>query len=114
MLNFILIFCAITGIVVAGSAALLPDTGVNGTPGAYLALLGTVGIALSLALLLILKLPRRTENLVSGFIALSAMLTGLAAWFLMQPAVVASMVIIILGLIARTIRGRIVEQEALT
>lgn len=106
MINFIIVFGALTGLGFAGYAALVPDTGVDGTIGSYLALLGTVGVVLFVRLAVFLKLPSRNESFILGLIALSAILTGLAGWFLMQQGVVASMVVILVGVLARLLNGR--------
>ena len=83
----------------AGAAALLPDTGINGTLGAFLAFAGAVAVTIVLGLLLIAWVPTKARGVFAGVAALVAVLTALAAWFLMQNALLATMVVTLLALL---------------
>lgn len=81
---------ALAGVGLAGVAALMPDTGVDGTAGAYLALAGAVGVAALIGLLLIPGfVPPSLRGPVVVFVLLVMVLTGFAAWFLMQNLLLA-------------------------
>lgn len=99
MLLAISFLSALVGMGFAGAAALLPDTGIDGTPGSYLALLGAVGSALLVGLLVAGIAPVRTRGFILGLATLTMVLTALAAWFLMQDSVLASMVLSLLALL---------------
>lgn len=104
MLLSISFLAALVGVGFAGAAALLPDTGVDGTPGAYLAVLGAVAAALSLGLLVTVRMSvtaRRALTVVAGVLAI---LTAMAAWFLMQNAVLSTMAVSVLALLFRGLR----------
>ena len=89
---------ALAGVGFAAAAAFLPDTGINGTPGAFLALFGAVAVTAALGLLMAVKLPPTARGILSVLAALAAILTALAAWFLMQNVVAATMVISVVTL----------------
>ncbi|OYW58440.1 MAG: hypothetical protein B7Z10_05375 [Rhodobacterales bacterium 32-66-7] len=91
----------LAGVVLAGYAALAPDTGVDGTIGAYLALAGAVGSATLLGILLVDGLvPARFWAPVLGFVLFVMILTAIAAFFLMQTLLLAAMVVAALALLA--------------
>lgn len=90
---------ALVGVGFAGAAALLPDTGINGTLGAFLALAGSVGVTAALGLLLVTGVPSKARGVFAGVAALLAVLTALVAWFLMQNALLATMVVTLLALL---------------
>ena len=102
---------ALVGLGFAGTAALLPDTGVNGTIGAYLALLGAVGVILALGMLVTAKVPATARGVFGAIAAFLAVLTALAAWFLMQDAVLAAMVVSLLALL---LSGVMAKRKAIT
>ena len=89
---------ALVGLGFAGTAALLPDTGINGTVGAHLALLGTVGVTSALGILLTSMAQASARGVFGMIAAFLAILTAVAAWFLMQDAVLAAMVVSFLAL----------------
>lgn len=91
---------ALAGLGFAAAAAFLPDTGIDGTIGAFLALLGAVGVTLALAVLAATKPPAKARDLFTVIAALLAILTAVAAWFLMQNVVLAAMVLSLLALLA--------------
>lgn len=74
------------GICFAGLAALLPDTGIDGTLGSFLALLGTVVVTLAVGMLVTDKVLPKTRGVLFGLAAIFTVLTALAAWFLMQDS----------------------------
>lgn len=93
MFLMISIAAAIVGSGLAGAAAFRPDTGIDGTPGAFLALMGAVAVALSLAFVWTVKFPAGVRHFFAWCAALFAILTGLAAWFLMQDALLLAMAV---------------------
>ena len=103
MLLTVSFFSALAGIGFAGAAALLPDTGINGTLGAFLAFAGSVGVATALGLLLVTWVPTKARGVVAGIAGLVAILTALAAWFLMQNGLLATMVVTLLTLLMSSV-----------
>ena len=99
MLLTISFLSGLVGICFAGASALLPDTGIDGTLGSFLALLGTVAASLAVGMLVTGKVPSKTRHFLFGLAALFTVLTALAAWFLMQDAVLAAMVVTLLALV---------------
>ena len=89
---------ALVGVGFAGAAAFLPDTGINGTPGAFLALFGAVAVTAALGLLMTVSLPPTARSILFAAAAPGAILTALAAWFLMQNVVAATMVLSVVTL----------------
>ena len=98
MLLTVSFFSALAGVGFAAAAALLPDTGIDGTLGAFLAFAGAVAVAVVLGLLLGAWVPNRARGMFAGVAALVAVLTALAAWFLMQNALLGTMVLALLTL----------------
>ena len=84
---------AIVGVALAGTAAFGPDTGIDGTLGAFLALMGAIAVALSLTVVWTERFPARVQAFFGWCAAVLAILTGLAAWFLMQDALFLAMVV---------------------
>ena len=89
---------ALAGVGFVGAAAFLPDTGINGTPGAFLALFGAVAVTAALGPLMTVILSPTARGILCAAAALGAILTALAAWFLMQNVVAATMVISVVTL----------------
>ena len=100
MPSYVSFISALVGVGFAGAAALLPDTGIDGTLGAFLALAGSVAVITALGLLLFTAVPTQALGVLAGIAGLVAILTALAAWFLMQNALLAAMVITLLALLA--------------
>jgi formate/nitrite transporter FocA (FNT family) len=99
MFHVISLLAALAGVALAGTAALMPDTGVDGSPGAYLALLGAVGVALALCLLVFARPSLGFAAVLAWSAGLISFLTALAAWFLMQDALLGAMVVSLVALI---------------
>lgn len=59
-------------------------SGVSGTPGSLLALLGALAVTLDALLLTIGSIRGGARALLTGLLVLGLLLTGLAAYFLMQ------------------------------
>ena len=89
---------ALVGAALAAVAALSPETGVTGTPGAFLALAGALAVTLAAGLLAMDF--RRLRGLLFALAALAAGLTALAAWFLMQTGLLAAMALALAALLA--------------
>lgn len=103
MLLTVSFLSALAGVGFAGTAALLPDTGINGTPGAFLAFAGAVAVTTALGLLLVTWVPTKARGVLAGIAALLAILTAMAAWFLMQNALLATMVVSVLVLLVSSV-----------
>ena len=97
---------ALVGVGFAGSAAFGPDTGIDGTLGAFLALLGAVALTLTLIILSTLRVSARLRAVLVWLAGLLAILTGLAAWFLMQDALLGATVVSFLALLLRNATGQ--------
>ena len=91
---------ALGGLALAAAAAFLPDTGVDGTYGAFLALLGAVGALLFIGLLATRRFSGTARRVLIGVAVLTAFLTALAAWFLMQDEMVVAFAVSLLALLA--------------
>ena len=111
MLLAISILSAFVGIGFAGAAALLPDTGIDGTLGALLALLGTIGVTVMLGVLALITGTSNARGAVITVAVLLAILTALAAWFLMQNGILLTMVVSLLAVLlhAATARRRAIR-----
>lgn len=84
---------SLVGVALGGFAYFVPATGVNGTIGALLALLGAVAVALAAALAMMPAVRGGVLTLLDVLIALGAVLTALAAFFLMQYAFMVAMLL---------------------
>ncbi len=91
---------ALTGVAFAAAAAFLPDTGVDGTLGALLALLGAAGLLLIVGLLAVWRVSTAARWTLVGIAALTSALTALAGWFLMQDEIAVAAVVSLLALMA--------------
>ena len=111
MLLAISILSALVGIGFAGAAALLPDTGIDGTLGALLALLGTIAVTVMLGVLALITGTSKARGAVITVAVLLAILTALAAWFLMQNGILLTMVVSLLAVLlhAATARRRAIR-----
>ncbi len=103
MLLAVSFFSALAGVGFAGTAALLPDTGINGTLGAFLAFAGAATVTVALGVLLVAWTPAKPRGILAGVAALAATLTALAAWFLMQNGLLATMVVALLAFLMSSV-----------
>ena len=110
MLLSISFISALAGVGFAGAAALLPGTGIDGTPGAFLALVGAGAVAFTLGLLVLARFPTNARRVLAVIAALLAMLTALAAWFLMQDVLLVTMVV---SFLAKLVRGVAPERKTI-
>ena len=99
MLLTVSFLSALVGVGFAGAAALMSDTGIDGTTGGYLALAGAVAVAILIGLPVFGWVSSRKIGLIVGVAGLIVLLTGLAAWFLMQNGLLATMVLSLLTLV---------------
>jgi quinoprotein glucose dehydrogenase len=109
MLQPIAILATVAGVGLALAALLLDGTGVTGSAGAVLAVIGSIAAFVGLVIRLTLRLPPWLHSLILGLSVLAAGLTALAAWFLMQNALCAVMAIAcltLLGVAARPSHSR--------
>ena len=97
------LLAALVGLALAAAAAFLPDTGINGTVGAFLALLGAGSVALALGIFLSASVSSRLRGVLGFLIVVSASLTATAAWFLMQDWLLGAMVLSILAFLVNGI-----------
>ncbi|MDZ4313102.1 MAG: hypothetical protein U1A24_21380 [Cypionkella sp.] len=91
---------ALIGLGFAGAAAVLPDTGIDATIGAFLAVLGAFAVTLALGVIVAKKGKFKARGVLLRIAAIVSILTAIAAWFLMQDAVLAAMVVSLLALLA--------------
>ncbi len=75
---------ALAGAGLGAWAYLVEETGVTGTPGALLALVGAVAVALGALLAAVPALRGGLLTLLEVLVVVGALLTALAAYFLMQ------------------------------
>ncbi|WP_176559456.1 hypothetical protein [Rubellimicrobium roseum] len=107
-LSYLLVLLPATVSAVLGGAAYIrPDSGVDGTGGALLALAGAVAVAVGALIALTAVLRGALRGVLDALLFLGAALTAVAAWFLMQDAFAAAMALAALGvLIAVLLRPR--------
>ena len=98
---------ALIGVALGAVAYFSAGTGVDGTAGALLALVGAGAIVLG-SLLGLTPVPGGwVRGLLDALLGLGALLTAVAAYFLMQPVFAAVMLLALLGLLAAVLlRGR--------
>lgn len=89
---------AAVGVLLGAIAYLGSETGVDGTPGALLALIGAVAVSIGNLLAMSARLGGGMRWTLDALIGLGAFLTAVAAWFLMQYAFAVAMVLALLGL----------------
>lgn len=75
------------------------ETGVDGTIGALLALLGALSVTAA-ALVCLARLPRGVNVTLDVLLFLGSILTAIAAWMLMQHLFATVMVLCVLSLVA--------------
>ncbi|MDP3342267.1 hypothetical protein [Frigidibacter sp.] len=99
-LNAIPLFPALVGVAIATVALVAPfgNTGVDGTLGAALALLGSVFVASVIVVVLMRPLPRSWFVSLVTLAMIAVLLTALAAYFLMQTLLLAAMVVTLMAL----------------
>jgi quinoprotein glucose dehydrogenase len=84
MFHLLAALAAFGGVVLGGYAWMVEGTGVDGTPGALLALVGAVAVWLASLALAVPGLRGWLRGLIRFLAILGAVLTAVAAWFLMQ------------------------------
>ncbi|MDP2119501.1 MAG: hypothetical protein Q8K28_06315 [Hoeflea sp.] len=95
-----LLFAVIgTVLAVVAYAAPLGNTGVDGTLGALLALIGASVTAAGTLLLLTRSAPLRLVAVLHGLLILAAVLTAIAGYFLMQFGLAIVMAVAALALV---------------
>ena len=87
------------GTALAAYAYLSSTTGVTGTPGALLALIGAVAVTSGSLLAAFSHLGGAVYGLLVFLIALAAVLTALAAFFLMQYGLAVVLALALVGLL---------------
>lgn len=92
---------ALVGTILAGIAYFAPIgiTGVEGTAGALLALVGAAAVALGALLAMAPGLRGWLRGLLDALLFVGAALTALAAWFLMQVPVAIAMAVASVGVL---------------
>ncbi|WP_173934324.1 hypothetical protein [Chelativorans sp. Marseille-P2723] len=89
---------AIAGVVLGAIAYLRPETGVDGTPGALLAMVGAAATVIGGFLAMLPAISGRLLKTLIFLTGLAAFLTAIAAWFLMQYAFAIVMVLALVSL----------------
>ncbi|WP_372423978.1 outer membrane protein assembly factor BamB family protein [Salinarimonas chemoclinalis] len=84
---------ALCGAALAGVAYFGSHTGVDGTLGALLALVGAGAVAAGALVALLVPMRPGLLAALDGLLVVGALLTALAAWFLMQDLFVAAMLL---------------------
>jgi hypothetical protein len=106
MLQPIAILASVVGLGLALAAFGLEGTGVNGTAGALLAVIGSGATLIGLLVLLSTRLSRRLYPVLAVLTLLAAGLTALAGWFLMQDALTIAMAIAFAASLGVAVRPR--------
>lgn len=96
---------AALGAILGAFAYFGTETGVDGTAGALLAMIGAIAVAVG-ALICMAPLPRWLRITLNVLLVVGSILTGFAAWMLMQPLFAAAMAASVLGLVAALARPR--------
>jgi quinoprotein glucose dehydrogenase len=89
---------ALAGAVLAAIAYLTPNTGVDGTVGALLALAGAVAVTLGSLIAMSDAVRGGLRVTLNILLAIGALLTAVAAYFLMQYWCALAMVLAVAGL----------------
>jgi hypothetical protein len=111
MLQPIAILASIAGLGCALAAFLLEGTGVTGTAGAGLAVVGSAASLIGLLFLVFVRLSRGIFLFLSGLTVLAAALTALAGWFLMQDALTIAMAVAFVAIIGVAVRPRPIRRS---
>lgn len=101
LLYLLALLLALVGTLFAGIAYLAPfgNTGVDGSLGALLALVGTAASAGGIVIVLTTSLGRPLLITLYGLIILAAILTSVAAYFLLQLVVMGAMAATVIVLV---------------
>lgn len=99
MLQSLAMVAALLGMGLAAYLWQVEGTGITGTAGALLALLGAGAAFLGAILAAMMRSWRRLRGVVTGLALLAATLTAVAAWFLMQNVLVIVMAVAALALL---------------
>lgn len=91
---------ALAGAVLAGVAYFTPNTGVDGTVGALLALVGAAAVTLGSLLAMSHDVRGGWLTTLDILLGIGALLTATAAYFLMQYGCAIAMVLAFAGLVA--------------
>ncbi len=98
MLNPLVTLAAVAGLTLALLAVVMEGTGVTGTLGAWLAVLGAAAALVGVVLLAGVRLGRGMQRLIAFIAVLASGLTAVAAWFLMQNILAALMAFVCLAI----------------
>jgi quinoprotein glucose dehydrogenase len=103
-ISYVLVLApAVVGAVLGGIAYVRHGSGVDGTAGALLALIGALAVTGGALLAMLPRLAGWFRVLLDILLALGAALTAVAAWFLMQDAFAVMMALALAGLIVTLI-----------
>lgn len=100
MLQSFLAITSLIGLALAIYAWLFEGTGVTGTPGALLAVIGAGCTFLATAVMTVFAMRSGAKWAVAVLGGLAAFLTAVAAWFLMQNPLAAVMALTCAGILA--------------
>lgn len=105
--EFLLIVPAAAGVVFGANAFFGHETGVNGSGGALLALIGAIAVLVGGLLTATISADGWLSRILDTLIGLGALLTAIAAWFLMRDFFAIAMLLAFLGLVlARSLPSR--------
>lgn len=99
MSHAFIVIPALAGTVLGAIAYLAPNTGVDGTAGALLALIGATAVTLGGLLGMMLSGRGWVTTLLDLLLGAGALLTAAAAYFLMQYLFAAAMALAVAGLL---------------
>lgn len=99
MFRTLISVAALVGLGLALYAVLIDGTGVNGSAGACLAVVGAGSTLVGLALLARGRMGRGLYWLIAVLAVLASGLTALAAWFLMQDILAVVMAVVCVGVV---------------
>jgi len=102
--HFPVIALGAIGIVLAAYACISSDSGVAGTLGALLALLGAAAVTAGSVIAAFTLFEGGLFGLLAFLIGLAAVLTALAGFFLMQYGLAAVMALAFVGLLVAVLR----------
>lgn len=77
-----------------------PLTGVNGSVGALLTLIGAASVLLAGLILILASVTGAVRIVLLVLLSLAALLTGLAGWFLLSPTIAIAMAVALLAALA--------------
>lgn len=103
MLQALVILSSLTGAGFGFYAWFFEGTGVTGTPGALIAFAGAVAVWAASVLLALVRSRSSARGFLIPLVGIGALLTAVAAWFLMQNYFVIAMAVAFVAVVAAAI-----------